>query len=50
MYLILGLSTATLALQRNGAHSPVRNRWVFPTVAVEVVTIMVIYLMVRVRF
>jgi hypothetical protein len=50
MYLILGLATATLALQRNNANSPVSNRWLSSTLAVEVLSIVIIYGMVRLRF
>jgi O-antigen ligase len=43
MYLIVGLATATIGLQRPSAQLRLRNRWVFPSLAVEAVAIMVIY-------
>jgi putative inorganic carbon (HCO3(-)) transporter len=43
LYLILGLATAVIVLQRPAVHRIVGNRWVFSTLAVEVAAIMVIY-------
>jgi len=43
MYLIVGLATATIGLQRPSAQSRIRNRWVFSALAVEAVAITVIY-------
>jgi hypothetical protein len=49
MYLVLGLATATIALQRTGGETPSRFRWLVITVAVEVLTVMLIYGIVRLR-
>ena len=43
MYLIVGLATATIGLQKHSAQSRIRNRWIFSALAVESVAIMVIY-------
>jgi O-antigen ligase len=49
MYLILGLATAAILLQRNVAESAIRKSWIFVTLAVEASTIAFIYLIVRLR-
>jgi hypothetical protein len=49
MYLILGLATATIALQRGEAKPNDRGRWIFSSIAVEVMLIVVIYGLVRLR-
>jgi len=49
MYLILGLATATIALQRDDIKPIDRGRWIFSSVAVEVMLIVVIYGLVRLR-
>jgi putative inorganic carbon (hco3(-)) transporter len=43
MYLVLGLATATIALERPATQLSIRNRWVLSTLAVEAAAIMVIY-------
>jgi O-antigen ligase len=49
MYLILGLATATIALQRDDTKPIDRGRWIFSSIAVEVILIVVIYGLVRLR-
>jgi O-antigen ligase len=49
MYLILGLATATIALQRGDAKPNERGHWILSSIAVEVVLIVVIYGLVRLR-
>jgi hypothetical protein len=49
MYLVLGLATATIALQRSESSSLDRRHWIFSTLAFEVVMIIVIYGLVRLR-
>jgi hypothetical protein len=49
MYLVLGLATATIALQRSKSKSLDRVHWIFSTVTIEVVMIIVIYGLVRFR-
>jgi O-antigen ligase len=49
MYLVLGLATATIALRTVPSKSPERGRWVFFTVTLEVVFIILIYGLVRLR-
>ena len=49
MYLILGLATATIALQRGDTKPADRGRWIFSSIAVEVMLIVVIYGLVRLR-
>jgi hypothetical protein len=49
MYLILGLATATIALQQGGRKWPDRGRWIFSTITAEVVIIILIYGLVRLR-
>jgi hypothetical protein len=50
MYLILGLATATVLLQKNVGESPARKNWIFTTLAVEATSIAIVYLVVRLRF
>jgi putative inorganic carbon (hco3(-)) transporter len=50
MYLVLGLATATIALQRAATPSRDHSRWVFFTLAVEAVAIVFIYGIVRLRY
>ena len=50
MYLIVGLATATITLNRYGDEPSARIRWLPYTVALEVVVIIFIYLVVRLRF
>jgi len=47
--LILGLATATIALQRGETKPTDRGRWIFSSIAVEVMLIVVIYGLVRLR-
>jgi len=49
MYLILGLATATIALQRGDTKPNDRDHWIFWSIAVEVMLIVVIYGLVRLR-
>jgi O-antigen ligase len=49
MYLILGLATATIALQRGDTKPNDRGHWIFSSIAVEVILIVVIYGLVRLR-
>jgi O-antigen ligase len=49
MYLILGLATATIALQRGDSKPTDRGRWVFSSIAVEAMLIVLIYGLVRLR-
>jgi O-antigen ligase len=49
MYLVLGLATATIALQPTKSNSSDRGHWIFSTVALEVVLIILIYGLVRLR-
>jgi O-antigen ligase len=49
MYLVLGLATATIALQRGFGKSCDRGRWVISTLILEVVIIILIYGLVRLR-
>jgi O-antigen ligase len=49
MYLVLGLATATVALQ-HGDHKPQdRGHWIFSTITAEVLIIFLIYGLVRLR-
>jgi O-antigen ligase len=43
MYLILGLATATIGLQKTAVRQSVPHRWIFSTLAAEATAIMVIY-------
>jgi O-antigen ligase len=49
LYLILGLATATIALQRSGDKSPDRSHWIFTTMVTEVLLVILIYGLVRFR-
>lgn len=49
MYLVLGLATAAVALQRGANKSHDRGRWVISTVILEVLMIVLIYGLVRLR-
>ena len=49
MYLVLGLATAAIALQRSDAKERDRGHWIFPTLTVEVMIIILIYGLVRFR-
>jgi len=49
MYLILGLAAATIALQRRPGKSADRGHWIFSTLSIEVVVIILIYGLVRLR-
>lgn len=49
MYLVLGLATAAIALQRGDSKSPDRGHWIFSTLTAEVLLILLIYGLVRLR-
>jgi len=49
MYLVLGLATATIALQQGERKSPPRGHWIFSTITAEVLLIILIYGLVRLR-
>ncbi len=49
MYLMLGLATAMIALQRPTAKSCIRSRWLFLTLAAEAVALICVYGMVHLR-
>jgi hypothetical protein len=49
MYLVLGLATATIALQQGDRKSPDRGHWIFSTITAEVLIIILIYGLVRLR-
>jgi hypothetical protein len=49
MYLVVGLATATIALQQSGRKSPDRGRWIVSTIAAEMILIVLIYALVRLR-
>ena len=49
MYLVVGLATATIALQGNAAKPRDRVHWIFSTLAAEALLIIVIYGLVRFR-
>jgi len=49
MYLVLGLATATIALEGGGRESPYRGRWILSTITAEVLLILLIYVLVRLR-
>jgi O-antigen ligase len=49
MYLVLGLATATIALQNGERKPPDRGRWMFSTLTAEVLLIILIYGLVRLR-
>jgi putative inorganic carbon (hco3(-)) transporter len=50
LYLVLGLSTATIALQRPDARANVSTRWMFFTLGVEAAMVTFIYVAVRLRY
>jgi len=50
MYLVLGLATATIALHEGDRKSAPRGHWIVSTVAAEVLLIILIYGLVRLRF
>ena len=49
MYLVLGLATATAALQQPGSESGEHDHWIFATIAAESILIILIYGLVRFR-
>jgi len=49
MYLLLGLATATIALQEGDRKTPDRGHWIFSTLTAEVLIIVLIYGLVRLR-
>lgn len=49
MYLVLGLATATIALQHGDRKPPDRGHWIFSTITAEVLLIILIYGLVRLR-
>jgi hypothetical protein len=49
MYLVLGLATVAIAMYRDTTKSSDRGHWVFSTVTLEAVLIIVIYGLVRLR-
>jgi len=49
MYLVLGLATAAINLQWSDGKGRDRRRWIFPTLTVEVLMIVLIYGLVRFR-
>ena len=49
MYLVLGLATATIAIQRSAGKIRTHNRWVLLTLTAEAVGILFIYGFVRLR-
>jgi O-antigen ligase len=49
MYLVLGLATAAIALQDSGSKAPDRGHWIFSTMTIEFVMIILIYGLVRLR-
>jgi O-antigen ligase len=49
MYLVLGLATATIALQQGDRKPPDRGHWIFSTLTAEVLIIILIYGLVRLR-
>ena len=49
MYLVLGLATATIALQQDDRKPPDRGHWILSTVTAEVLLIILIYGLVRLR-
>ncbi len=50
LYVILGLATATILLDKSGDEPAARSRWVSYTLAIEVFAIALIYFVVRFRF
>jgi O-antigen ligase len=49
MYLVLGLATATIALQHGDRKSPPRGYWILSTITAEVLLIILVYGLVRFR-
>jgi O-antigen ligase len=49
MYLVVGLATAMVALQEGGRKSHNRGHWIFSTIAAEMILIILIYALVRLR-
>ena len=49
MYLVLGLATVAIAMNRDTTKSSDRSHWIFSTVTLEAVMIVVIYGLVRLR-
>jgi len=49
MYLVLGLATVAIAMNRDSTKSSDRSHWIFSTVTLEAVMIIVIYGLVRLR-
>ena len=49
MYLVLGLATTTIALQRSISKVGNRDHWIFTTMALEVIMVVLIYGLVRLR-
>ncbi|MGC2232637.1 MAG: O-antigen ligase family protein, partial [Candidatus Acidiferrum sp.] len=49
MYLVLGLATATIALYHGDRKKPDRGHWIFSTLTAEVLVIVLIYGLVRLR-
>ncbi len=49
LFLVLGLATATIALQKQASTPRIRDRWLFSTLAVEAAAILSIYGIVRLR-
>ncbi len=49
MYLILGLATATIALQQGDRKPPDRGHWIISTITAEALIIILIYGLVRLR-
>ena len=49
MYLVLGLATAMIALQQGEIKTPDRDRWILFTATAEVLAIILIYGLVRLR-
>jgi hypothetical protein len=49
MYLVLGIATAAIALDMPVTEERDRNRWIHLTAAIELMAIIFIYLIVRLR-
>jgi hypothetical protein len=49
MYLVLGLAAATIALQRRPDKTHDEGHWIFSTLSIEVMVIILIYGLVRLR-
>jgi len=49
MYLVLGLATAAIALEQRDLKSPDRGRWIVSTMTAEVLLVVLIYGLVRLR-